>query len=1199
MSEGTARGGREPESMLVSAVVRVIGPHGVIGGAGFFVAPDLVLTCAHVVSDALGLPRAAAVDVGTEVVVDLPLADGEQDAPQGTARVWRWVPIRADQTGDLALLRLAEAIPGARPLSMADADGLWDHGARVVGFTDDHPGGIWHEGRFRGPTGQGWVQLSRADGQAAHVKRGFSGSPAWDDDLGAAVGLVVAAQPVREAQQAFVIRTGTVVREIPELAEVLRPAAPFRGLATFREADAEVFFGREEDVTRVATALRGEHPIVTVYGPSGCGKSSLALAGVVPAMRQAGHEVLVIDAGRVSSARAALATELFEAVRSGRYGLPRAESADHVAHTLRELGLTDTFHRVTGRAAARRLVVLDQAEALLNQSESELTETVELLFPHRPPAGLRVLATLRADFMDAALSHPQLGPVLNRGVTLPLTPMTRAQLHRVITKPLRRTPGVDYDPGLEQRILNDAGAEPGALPLLSFVLAQLWERRAAGRLRAATYEDLGGVRGALRCHAEQAWRECVPPADEAVARRLLSGLVRVLPGGEAPMRRVLTRDEAGEERWRLAGAFADRRLLVLSGGAGRPESAELAHEALITAWPTLAEQVGADADFLAGRAEVQHDLERWRRGDRSPDLLPGALQLAAVAKKLGDREADLTEEQREFLTQARHRQRAQRVRVRLGRVAVALVLAVIAGLSTFLVQESRVSSQREAEGRSRSVAVQSDELTRTNVGQAALAALAAYEIAPTQEARNALMRRYLELKDAAWALTGVEGTFHATAMSGDGAVTLVTTRLGRATLFLRTADGRIRQEQLRLAENAVNPVVSRDGRRIAYQRSGRGVVVWHDVTPSGEQPVGPAHPLPGALDQAAAGAAGENLRVLNFSADARWLVGVSGATSARPAQVWDLETGRLRTLPKQVTGLSQAWFGPDGSTLVAIRAAAPGAGVSAESSVVAVDLATGGTRELASFVDADYSGASGVSGDGSVIVVCRNEESDSGRWPQYRAIRVTDGRVLRHYRLDESLVGCRRTAVDEKGERFLVSRAGGEWDLVATAPGQDGTTRFLGPESVDKPGANLPLLGTAEQPVVVSGSETMVAGWTMGRHRPGDDAYGQPKLLSDGSTMVVRLGPEGRTLRVMETEGEERTLAEVTGQPAHPPTPGNDSRSTAPTASWRMCPTRTGSRFGRCPRCGRWPGSPRPNRQSAGTGSRNCCSSGSTTPTGS
>ncbi|MEU6863541.1 AAA family ATPase [Streptomyces sp. NPDC046876] len=483
----------------------------------------------------------------------------------------RWVPTRQDRTGDIAVLRLREPLPGARPLPVADPPELWGHGARAVGFTGGEPGELWFRGRFSGPTAEGWIQLSRADGEGSYVKRGFSGSPVWDDEPGAVVGLMVAAQPEREAQQAFMLPTGTLLREIPELAPVLLPATPFRGLSALQEHDADVFFGRDDDVDKVVAALLGTHPAVTVYGPSGCGKSSLALAGVAPRMRRAGHEVLVADFSGATSPKAVLATELFEVVRSGQDDGPaRAENADQVERWLDRLGLMGAFHRATGRRGqkARLLVVLDQAEALLNRSEAEIEQAVALLFPEQRPPGLQVLLTLRADFMDAALGDAHLGPVLRRGVTLPLTPMTRDQLDAVITEPIERIPAVAYDPGLDRRILDDAGGEPGILPLLGFVLEQLWERQAAGRLRVAAYEELGGVSGALRRHAEAAWAACVRPGDEgaqAQARLVLTGLVRVLPGGEAPLRRALTREEAGEERSRLDPALWKRHLCAVLG----------------------------------------------------------------------------------------------------------------------------------------------------------------------------------------------------------------------------------------------------------------------------------------------------------------------------------------------------------------------------------------------------------------------------------------------------------------------------------------------------------------------------------------------------------------------------------------------------------------------------------------------------------
>ncbi|MCQ1579824.1 nSTAND1 domain-containing NTPase [Streptomyces parvus] len=1119
---------------MASSVVRLRSRDGAIVGAGFLIADDTVLTCAHVVSDALEQLRDSAVEAGAEVGLDLPFAVGH---PHGTAKVVHWVPVREDQGGDVAVLRLHAPLPGARPLPMADVGDVWDHRTRAVGFTDDAPDGNWQQGRLRGPVGSSLVQLSRADGQTVHVRPGFSGSPVWDEVLGVAVGMVVASQPVREAQQAFVMRTEALSREVPGLREMLLPAKPFLGLQPFGEDAEDVFFGRDSDIDRVVTALKGDHPVVTLCGPSGSGKSSLALAGVLPRVRRADWEIVVVDCSGVGVPRAALATEIFERATGGP-GPARAENADRVESWLTELGLLDAFHRATGRTAKRLLVVLDQAEALLGLPEPDLAETLALLFPPRRN-GLRVLATWRADVINTALKHPGLAPVLTSGVTLPLSPMTRDQLHTVITRPLTRAPGVTYDPGLDLRILDDAGTDPGVLPLLGFVLEQLWERQRGGRLSSATYQEIGGVKGALRQHARRVWDNCVPTAgSEGEARRLLAGLVRVVPSGEVVLRRALTRQEAGEGRWRLVQAMAakEHRLLVLHGGEGRPESAELAHEALITQWPELAEVVRVDADFLNARADVQHDLERWEAMGRRPDLLPGGFQLGSLTKRLHGREAELDEKQTEFLESARRRQGRFRWRIRAGWTAGALVLALIATLITFNVLESRDSARRADEARSRALSVQSDELVDTNPGHAALAAVAAYETEPTQEARNALLRRYTENRHLTWSMSGAEGKFEDAAMSADGRVTLVTTEGGRALLFLRTAQGRVRQESLRLQPNVKSPRVSFDGRRIAYLSADDGVIVWHDVTPAAKRMVGQAHTLEAPDPVPEGNERISQFKVAAFSRDGRYVVesGDDGWTTGVfdhpefPVRVWDLETGRPLSLPKKYSIATAAWFGPDNHTLVL---------ESASRSLIAVDIRTGKMRRLTDAPDTVSNRAEGgswVSADGTVALSCRDRvEDDAPMVTRYKAIRVADGRLLRDYRGNDSW-GCETTLLDASGKRFARgTNYDIKWEVLETS-GNARPRKFVGPEIDFRASAPFPLLGTDDAPVVTALRETTAIGQKLVSSE-GETAYGVPQLLGDGSTMLVRTGKQGRKLVVAETEGENRVLSEVSSTFRTPP----------------------------------------------------------------
>ncbi|MET7501090.1 serine protease [Streptomyces microflavus] len=1134
-----------PEAALVAAVVRIEGRDGVVAGAGFLVADGLVLTCAHVVSDALDRPRDATVEPGAEVTVGLPLAgnagDPDDDGDR-TAEVHRWIPVRPDRTGDMALLRLRDPIPGARPLPLADPpEGVWHHRARAVGFTDDHPGGIWHSGTFRGPTREGWVQLSRGDGEGMYVRRGFSGSPVWDDELGAAVGMMVAAEPVREAQQAFALRTRTLLGELPELRSLIAPRSPFRGLETFQEADADVFFGRDDDIRRVVTAVStGDRP-TAVYGPSGCGKSSLALAGVVPVVREAGYTVLVVDAGHISSLRHALATRLYELHLRERErvdGPAPVDSAEHVGSLLGTDSFADVLDRVLGSAGHRVLVVLDQAEALLDRSEAELAEAAGLLFRQGQPEGIRVLLTLRSDFMDAVLSHTVLGPVLRGGTGVPLTPMSAAQLAKVIGEPVGRLAAVAYDPGLEDLILKDAGAAPGILPLLGFVLTQLWERQASGRLRLATYKEIGGVSGALARHAEAAWQECVRPEEEADALRLLTGLVRVLPGSEAPLRRMITREEAGEARWRIARSLAGKRLLVLHGEEHGPQTAELAHETLISAWPTLAEQVKADSDLLAARAELRHDLDRWEKAGRPSDLLPGPLHLGSLKRRLQTGEGELSEPEREFVALAGGRHRARRVRVRAAWVSAALVLALIAGLGTFLVQESRTSAQREAEGRSRSLASLSDELAKRDPGGAALVAMAAHDLSPTQEAGNALLRRYDHLLLARWALSGTETLVDQVATSTNGRVVLVTTKAGGVTssqggavLFVRGAGERIVRARLPLAEQVFFPMVSRDGRRIAYlSTKDGGTLVRHDVNPAGKD--GPA--VLGRERKIRGGEFGETgfsfdqrLGLADFSPDAREVV---TATDGR-VRIRDLATERTRELPGRLPAVDRVWFGPDADTLVAQLRPDATQEKAQQASLVAVAVGTGRTRKLADGVYASTVPRLALSGDGAVLAVCR--QGRIGTNVAYEAVRVTDGRTLTRYRPGEFSSSCKSIGIDGTGAHFAVHKLTASWAVVGTRPGS-GVREALGPSRLPKEDDDLSLVGDPEEPVLIVRDETSVTGRPLGWSTI--EADSPPVLLSgaawgEGDETVVRLGKDGGRLGIVRLDTEGSTLVKEVARP--------------------------------------------------------------------
>src|SRR5262249_17023692 len=103
-------------------------------------------------------------------------------------------------------------------------------------------------------------------------------------------------------------------------------------------------------------------------------------------------------------------------------------------------------------------------------------------------------------------------------------------LLRAVAEPAKRA-GLLWSEGLPARIVADAGASPGALPLVAHVLFAVWTPREGRLLSSAAYDALGGVGGALACSADSIVNS-LGDAGRARAQRLLLRLVKIGRGSE-------------------------------------------------------------------------------------------------------------------------------------------------------------------------------------------------------------------------------------------------------------------------------------------------------------------------------------------------------------------------------------------------------------------------------------------------------------------------------------------------------------------------------------------------------------------------------------------------------------------------------------------------------------------------------------------
>lgn len=470
--------------------------------------------------------------------------------------------------------------------------------------------------------------------------------------------------------------------------ETLAAICPYRGLLYFREEDAPFFFGRETTISQLVRAVQ-QHSLVAVVGASGSGKSSVVRAGLVPALRRDRDRpwefATIVPTDRPVHALAAVFMPFLEPEMSET---SRLIEINKLAEALlsRTLALRDLVARVLAKQPGtdRLLLIADQWEELFTLCKEEGVRRcfIDNILEATAKVQFSVVLTLRGDFFGRAITAYR--PLSDRvqGAQVNLGPMTPEELRLAIEEPARQV-GLRFEAGLVDLIVEQAGDEPGHLPLLEFVLRRLWEDCRGGQLHHEAYKAMGQLEGAIAKKAEALYTN-LSEGDQRRARQIFLRLVR--PGeGEADTRRRATFGEVGEEGQGVARALADERLLVTSRLAGSTEETiEVSHEALIRHWERLKGWVDADRRFLAWQQRLRASIEQYEESKRGSDLLLRGLPLTEALDWLKKKPDDLSSRERQFVIASKRQKHLRRWSFA---IAASLVLVLLGGPVAWLAKE--------------------------------------------------------------------------------------------------------------------------------------------------------------------------------------------------------------------------------------------------------------------------------------------------------------------------------------------------------------------------------------------------------------------------------------------------------------------------------------------------------------------------------
>jgi serine/threonine protein kinase len=527
-----------------------------------------------------------------------------------------------------------------------------------------------------------------------------------------------------------------LLRELEALSAVRRVAVlgndgnPFAGLAPFQEADADRFYGRTREVGAVLARLR-QSPLIALAGPSGVGKSSLVRAGIVPQLKRSGEgwEAVILRPGRSPlAALCAIQAELARSATTAEAAASSPSSSGEVApHRVpAELRAAPGQLGVALRAWAHRegrrvLVFVDQFEELftLCADPDERAAFLACLdgVADDPSSPLRVLLSIRSDFLDRVAGHRHLADAIGHGLML-VPPLDRDGLRDALVRPVEAA-GCRYeDTAIIDDMLAAVAAAPGSLPLLQFAAARLWTERDRDRrlLTRASYQSMGGIAGTLADHADHVLAT-TPGREQSLVRSIFERLVT-----PERTRAVVSLDELRElpgdpdDIERLVHRLVDARLFVIEARSGAERTVEIVHESLIERWPTLVGWLDENRDDAAFLARLRTAATQWQASDHDEGVLwrdePARRSLEWLSLyrgELGRREHAYLDAVRAVAMRLERARRRGRRRVVTAVVVVPMVLLAVAGVA--LVRISR--AEREASGQRDELRAQAEQLRKS------------------------------------------------------------------------------------------------------------------------------------------------------------------------------------------------------------------------------------------------------------------------------------------------------------------------------------------------------------------------------------------------------------------------------------------------------------------------------------------------------
>ena len=747
---------------------------------------------------------------------------------------------------------------------------------------------------------------------------------------------------------------------------------PYRGLKPFEQQNAHLFFGRQELIQDLFTVVfQSQHRLTTVVGISGSGKSSLVKAGLIPCLKEdketkwqflgitRDDNKKIIDPIRPETNPYDSLAEAFNVIQTeykiNSNDLKKWNIAATAVNPLSKL----IKQWSKNNKDVKLLLIIDQFEELItlaskispDSEEKELNWWEKLKSrlkktPTQSPSKIsaseeEALQQQWLPFIELLANTIEECPQFNLVITLrsdfaprfansgfksyweaskfTVRPMHPDELRQAVINPATER-ALYFEPvNLVDTIVDEVYQMPGALPLLSFALSELYlnlyQRWTSGETenRALTLEDyqkLGRVAGSLTRRVNEEYKNLPNDAHRLTMRRIMLRMVEI-EGGEAVRRRVSLSElhyPNAEENQRVEEVLKrlDHARLIVGGNEVGEAYVEPAHDFLVRSWDRLQNWITTEQENLVLQQLLIPASQIWKNQvekskNKKEKIQEPSRFLWNADPRLGQLEQILKSNNNWFNdTEKKFVQRSINKRTRNIGIRWSLTGLVIIGLSglTFFADSQRQRAEKTLLQQSNALADYSQELFNQGKYLDALVEGLRAGI-PQKDRKNNVAKQIAALQvvyevQELNRLESHSSSVISVAFSPDGK-TIVTGSLD-GTIKLWNLQGEV-IESLKGHRNGVNSVAfSPDGDNIASVGNDGTVKLWN---------------LQGKEIKTLTGHTG-SVNSVAFSPDGDTIASVGNDGTVK---LWNLQGKEIKTLTGHRSTVYSIAFSPDGNTI--------------------------------------------------------------------------------------------------------------------------------------------------------------------------------------------------------------------------------------------------------------------------------------------